>query len=115
MLILGYSVPQVKAFFLHPRCSHRGNASMNWGTSATVEQETIRAVVQAYADGKVELPKPRAIEVDDNGKIKGGTVYSAPSFQRYKGDFNAIKNAYNAESIARFLGWMCGEQVSLRS
>jgi hypothetical protein len=27
-----------------------------WGTSAWVEQETIRAVVLAYAEGKINLP-----------------------------------------------------------
>jgi len=32
-----------------------------WGSSATVEQETVRAIVKGYADGKIELPKPTGI------------------------------------------------------
>ncbi len=31
-----------------------------WGTSASAEHETIRAVVEAFADGKIELDPPDA-------------------------------------------------------
>jgi hypothetical protein len=80
-----------------------------YGTSATVEQETIRAVVDAYAEGKIELEKP--------SMSRGGasSVRYAPHFA--KGErFTTDKSfPYNAESIARFLGWMTpGGQVSPR-
>jgi ParB-like chromosome segregation protein Spo0J len=89
-----------------------------WGTSAEIEQATIRAVVEAYAAGKIELKKPKNIAHN----VKGWRV--APSFQQVssKGfDFkdNKIK-FYNAESIASFLGkkgmkpWWSGDQVSPR-
>ena len=78
-----------------------------WGTSSIVEQETIRAVVQAYADGKVELPKVKRIDRETR---------NAPGFCRLGDRLNDIKpnRPYTAESIARFLGWMCGDQVSPR-
>ncbi len=82
-----------------------------YGTSAEVEQETIRAVVEAYADGKIELPKPQQMD--------GGlsSIRNAPSFLRASKRFNNLKSLpkpYNATSIAKFLGWMCGKQVSPR-
>lgn len=64
-----------------------------WGTSAAVEQETIRAVVEAYAEGQIELPAvaPRA---------RG--LRNAPSFvPRAGGD-----KPYTAQSVGAFLGWM---------
>lgn len=80
-----------------------------FGTSAKIEQETIRAVVLAYAEGKIELIKPKA------GKGSGKGLRYAPSFLVAKEDFKGLKIfPYNAESIARFLGWMSGNQVSPR-
>jgi len=82
-----------------------------WGTSAAVEQETIRAVVEAYAAGKIELPKVKNPD-------RGGGLRNAPGFRQ--ATFKTIKSwgqplkPYNAESIARFLGWMSGDQVSPR-
>lgn len=88
-----------------------------YGHSAEVEQETIRAVVQAYADGKIELEKPKPM-----GKGGFKAVRMAPKFAviKFKGvKFNPEDKPYNAESIARFLQgstkhgrWMCGKQVS---
>src|SRR5215470_9110530 len=48
-----------------------------WGTSAWVEMETIRAVVEAFAEGKIKLPK---IKVGGEGSI--GKFRCAPSFQK---------------------------------
>ena len=83
-----------------------------WGTSAEVEQETIRAVVQAYADGKIELEKPKT------GFGSSGGLRNAPNFCKIdRKVFKDVKNLaypYNAESIAWFLGWMSGDQVSPR-
>lgn len=64
-----------------------------WGTSAFIEQETVRAVVEAYAEGRIELPpvSPRA---------RG--IRSAPSFvSGADGD-----KLYTAQSVAEFLGWL---------
>ncbi len=82
-----------------------------FGTSAAVEQETIRAVVLAYAEGKIELKKP---PMNDGGL---SSLRNAPSFLKAKERFKDVKSLpkpYNAESIARFLGWMSGDQVSPR-
>jgi hypothetical protein len=83
-----------------------------FGTNAQVEQATIRAVVEAYAEGKIELEKPKG-----EGKDSGlRNVRNAPSFLPARNQFNDLKlvpKPYNAESIARFLGWWSGDQVSL--
>lgn len=73
-------------------------------TSAEVEQETVRAVVDAYAAGEIELEKP--------GSTKARNTRYAPSFRvdfAFKDD---KRKPYNAESIAEFLGWMSGKQVA---
>jgi len=84
-----------------------------FGTSATVEQETVRAVVEAYAGGKIVLKRPEELPVHS---VKGWRL--APHFREVKVkdfDFKDVKiKIYNAESIARFLGWMSGDQVSPR-
>ncbi len=75
--------------------------------SAVVEQETIRAVVLAYAEGKIELRKPKSSQ--------GARWRHAPSFLQADGTFKGDKSfPYNAESIAHFLGWWSGDQVSPR-
>jgi len=68
-----------------------------WGTSATVEQETIRAVVQAYADGLVELSEPA-----DHSKVR-----YAPSFELGGNDLRSRKDRpYTAQTLAEFVGWV---------
>src|SRR5262245_55666787 len=66
-----------------------------WGTSAAVEQETVRAVVEAYAAGKINLPpKPEGTS---------RTIWrAAPGFQK---SARVFEKAYTAEQIAQFLGW----------
>src|SRR5262249_7937081 len=56
--------------------------------------ETVRAVVEAYADGLIELP-------DTSGS--GAEVRYAPSF-----GFSSTRDGkpYRVLSVARFLGWM---------
>ena len=69
------------------------------GASSEVEQETIRAVVVAYAEGRIELEKPKT------GERYGKGLRYAPLFQvAKKADFSGSKICpYNAETIARFL------------
>lgn len=84
-----------------------------FGTSAEVEQETVRAVVLAYAEGKIELERPDR-NIGGEGRRKGTRYapYFVPGY--FKEDKIADSKPYNAESIARFLGWMSGKQVSPR-
>ena len=77
-----------------------------WRTSSEIEQETIRAVVLAYAEGRIELARPKY-----GGR--GGGVRLAPGFTIVK-TWDGHGQAYTAESIAKFLGWMSGDQVSPR-
>lgn len=76
-------------------------------SNAMIEQETIRAVVLAYAEGKITLPKPKDTS---SHNVKGWRL--APQFRVVSTkDFDFLDKKikpYNAESIARFLGWMKG-------
>lgn len=65
-----------------------------WGSSAVVEQETIRAVVEAYADAKIKLPKP---ERGASGIRFAPSTLKSPT---RVGDF-----PYTASTIAAFIGW----------
>jgi hypothetical protein len=60
---------------------------------AIVEVETVAAVVQAFAEGKIELEKPDA-------KFNGRDLHYAPSYiagQKRSG--GCIPLAYNAETV----------------
>src|SRR5215831_3215299 len=67
-----------------------------WGTSAQVEHETVRAVVEAYAEGRIELERLR---VSDDTRF-------APSFVPGVRDEHRDERPYSVISVARFLGWM---------
>lgn len=64
-----------------------------WGAVAAVEQETVRAVVEAYASGTIELPKPGS---------QGGKTRNAPSFVFSHG---SCEKPYTAETVQEFLGF----------
>lgn len=68
-----------------------------WGTSATVEHETIRAVVEAFGEGKIELPKVKQTNPE---KLR-----YAPSFIMGR-PVARPDGAYTAESIAKYIGWI---------
>ncbi len=57
-----------------------------WEHSAEIEQETVRAVIEAYRAGLIELPKPDR----NRDRSLSATVKDKP---------------YTAETIAEFLGW----------
>src|SRR5215471_812422 len=67
-----------------------------WGTSAQVEHETVRAVVEALADGRIALDPPG-----------GNTRFHryAPSFVPGLATDARASAAYTATSVAQFLGW----------
>ncbi len=70
-----------------------------WGTAASVEHETIRAVVEAYADGKITLPGP--------SRTARASWRYAPSF--IIGQENASARTtrpYTAREVAEFIGWI---------
>ena len=64
-----------------------------WTSSAAIEQETIAAVIKAYAAGKITLDMPDG----RNGKVR-----SAPSFQSR---FEGSGATYIPETVAAFLRW----------
>jgi len=71
-----------------------------WGSSAMVEHETIRAVVEAYAAGQIELRRPAS-------SLPRAQVRFAPSFTLGppEGEQHAAR-PYTAASVADFLGWV---------
>lgn len=66
-----------------------------WGTNAKVEMETIRSIVEGFAEGRIELPK--AAEVSGRSRI-------APSFIGGGSNSQNREFAYSAESLAKFTG-----------
>jgi ParB-like chromosome segregation protein Spo0J len=69
-----------------------------WRTSAVVEQETVRAVVEAYAAGKITLPE---IPKD----TKKTVIRHAPSYVQGEENGDLQERPYTATAIAEFLGW----------
>jgi nitrogen regulatory protein PII len=69
-----------------------------WGTSAAIEHETIRAVVEAYAEGQIELSPPSA-------KTNASQLRYAPSFIP-DADRTGGPHPYTAQTLADFLGWL---------
>jgi hypothetical protein len=70
-----------------------------WGTTASVEHETIRAVVEAYAEGKIRLPAIPANIPDAQRRY-------APSFVPGERRQPAGGAPYTAQAIAQFIGWL---------
>lgn len=68
-----------------------------WGHSSDIERETVKAVVVAYAEGKIELNKPPA-------KQSKKTTRYAPSFCAGWSS-EKLDHPYTAESVRKFLGW----------
>jgi len=67
-----------------------------WGTSAAIEQETVRAVVEAYAEGKIGLAKP-----EGRTDLRYAPSFVAGEHKRVTAEF-----PYTAQTVAKFLGWM---------
>jgi len=71
--------------------------SEEWGADESVHHETVRATIEAYATGKIDLPTSRAAE-------SGGRLRYAPSF--VVGDRSReTDRPYSAASLGNFLGW----------
>ena len=70
-----------------------------WHHDAIVEQETVKAVVEAYADGRIKLTKPPK-------RTKAQVIRYAPScIAGASSPPDGDHPAYTAETISRFLGW----------
>src|ERR1035441_7673536 len=71
-----------------------------WGTSAAVEHETVRAVVEAYAKGQIKLPAPPS-------SVQRGLRF-APSFVEPSVSDRSETDGhpYTASQIGEFLGWL---------
>jgi hypothetical protein len=64
-----------------------------------VDQETVRAVVEAYAKGRIDLVEPPA-------KTSQAFLRNAPSFLASRdGRDSAPDHPYTATTVAAFLGW----------
>lgn len=70
-----------------------------WGTSAAIEHETVRAVVEAYAAGRIQLDPP----APDTSRHH---LRYAPSFVMGDPRLHGGERPYTAKTVGRFLGWM---------
>jgi ParB-like chromosome segregation protein Spo0J len=68
-----------------------------WTSSAAIEQETISAVVRAYAQDRITLSKP-------NGRTRD-QLRHAPSYRLRRSDDAVTEHTYTADTIAQFLRW----------
>jgi hypothetical protein len=73
----------------------------DWGTSAGVELGVMRAVVEGFADGRLDLDRP-------SERANKSALRYAPSF--IPGDASRAsgtdEKVYTAQTIGRFLGWV---------
>jgi chemotaxis protein histidine kinase CheA len=67
-----------------------------WGSSASIEHETVRAVVEAYGAGQIQLPEPGPLTRN---------LRSAPSFTIGAAGAPRPPRPYTGSEIAAFLGW----------
>lgn len=69
-----------------------------WSSSPAVEQETVRAVVLAYAERKITLKSPDSRARTDQMRYAPGFVAGSARSER--------SHPYTAETVADFLGWV---------
>jgi hypothetical protein len=70
----------------------------NYANDFTVAMETVRAVVTAYGDGRIELEKPPP-------KTSRDQLRYAPSFVQGCAGTRARACPYTSETIRNFLEW----------
>jgi hypothetical protein len=79
-----------------------------WGHSAEVDQETIRAIVEGFAQDRIVLPP-----INSQGRRSGTGIHIAPSFvvtdQKGAGKFSVrtenLAHAYSIKTLKEFLNW----------
>lgn len=69
-----------------------------WGSDADVEQETVRAIVKGYADGRIDLGNLPA-------KTAKASVRHAPYFVAGYVPDSGGEHPYTTEMLMNFLGW----------
>lgn len=69
-----------------------------WGSDADVEQETVRAIIKGYADGRIDLGQFPA-------KTPKHAIRYAPSFIIGNVQRPAPEHPYTTEMLVKFLGW----------
>ena len=69
-----------------------------WGTNQGVVVETVRAVVRAYAEGKIDLDPP-------SEKAKKGLRF-APHYKKSSVPDAHPEHPYNAFTVAKFIDWL---------
>lgn len=68
-----------------------------WSHSASIEQETVRAIIEAYGEGEIEIPPPPK---------SANRLRLAPSFlPDGEGSYSSKDPIYTIDSLADFLGW----------
>jgi hypothetical protein len=73
-----------------------------WESSALIDQETVRSVVEAYAAGKIILPRPQCMR--DVRYAPQFTASGIPYRHDRHGDDHRFP--YTVASLAEFLGWI---------
>lgn len=80
-----------------------------WGSQADVEQETIRAIVEGYAEGLIDLPLI-------NSRLPKSQVRYAPSFTPGSTHGHDHEYPYTIEMLVEFLGWTRSKvEIALQS
>jgi len=72
-----------------------------WETNAGVIQETIRAVVEAFGEGLIDLPT-----VDMTKDVNKAVIRYAPSFVPGEPGRAARPRPYTVQTVADFIGWI---------
>jgi hypothetical protein len=72
---------------------------LEWAGSATIEQETVRTTVEAFAKGKIKLANV------NRKQGTGGSLRYAPHFRGGEAISGRLEIAYSAETVAEFLGF----------
>ncbi len=70
-----------------------------WGSPADVEQETIRAIVDGYAERRIDLGKTPSNANNSNTRL-------APCFIAGKHPGGSQGAPYSSEMLRKFLGWV---------
>jgi chemotaxis protein histidine kinase CheA len=70
-----------------------------WGTSAAVEMETVRAVIGAYGSGRIRLPQP-------SPQTPGKLIRYAPSFAMPDVPQTSGEHPYTLQTVAAYIGWL---------
>jgi hypothetical protein len=77
--------------------------STEYSSSSQVEQETVRALVEAYAAGKIELEQP-------DKKTNKQAIRYAPGLLSGACVSESDTHPYTAETVGEFLGWTKGDK-----